>query len=488
VYESSTLEDEEHVTAANLRALKSELVQGAMEDAVNIEPSPYLVGWHFSVDYVETGYFAELDELGLEGLEFYINKITDKIDLHFKKSTMNHPPQKYLSKTHFQYHVGSTNGEQNEVNGKRIGIKHSFKLDGKQVIIRQYASAFSVLYESKTDKRFHGSINDIVAKNHAKVLMHRIGPDPKEGDFSADIENGYFTLEDIPFGEYDPKVVTECQCEFDIKNSVVFDKESLDGVIIIEPGSDKVNIVIELLDSADNPLKDRTVELEQASCLDQGVDGNSLIITESAATDSNGMALFEHMYVGDYKVKVDGTYIKTIHSCSGGLHQIILNPSWRLNIDYTNPLSLPDHLIKGSIEFKNFSLDCAEPIDQGDSINGVTCAWVSTKPFSDVRTKMPVEVIYSGDLLYTPDLEPLFIYSKGIIFNANAKDPIITTAGSLIYEGSSAHTPYDSCFGNFPSGGLEQISESKKIEWTSSGDVHCHFVLEPCRDEACSAY
>jgi hypothetical protein len=449
---------------------------------------PYLVGWHLSISYITPEVPSSLALTSLGAVSSEILDATDKIKKHFSKTDMNSPGKTEIYNDHdYLYTIGlDKDGLPLQIKRKSETIRHEYSNGQRSIYLYQSITVGSILFKSDADRRMLGHVHNSVSENHAKIKVHRIGPDPEEDDFEADIENGAYTLENIPFGAYTPKVTTACECTFENSQIFVFDSESTIGEITFSDNSDKANITIILKDSAGNPQKEKTVKLEQAECLDQGVGGSSLIMTESELTDSNGIALFENMLIGDYKVMVDDKYIKTIHFCSNDSKEVVIDPLWRLSIKFVQP-----EITTGSVIYKNFTIDCDDPINYDANYGGAECTWIDSEHI-DVRTGKDVDVLYSGDLA-EPELIPLIIYSRGIDFSAKSTSEIGAMAfnqvGSLIWEGTYAHGPMEHCFGNFESDTLANIKEGKKSVWSSStkgdGFAYCDFVLEPCKNEAC---
>lgn len=145
--------------------------------------------------------------------------------------------------------------------------------------------------------------------------------------------------------------------------------------------------------------------------------------------------------------------------------------------------------------FKKFTLDCENLVDYGAGF--LFCGGVDND-FYDSRGEGRAEVGYNI-ISYDAELTPLTVYDAGIDFNVLL--PLGTTwqGGSGVFPGEFAQvaTPtVDQCNGNFPPGALELIQSGQVVQWTSSGigtngntgGAVCTFVLEPCEDEACSAY
>jgi hypothetical protein len=167
---------------------------------------------------------------------------------------------------------------------------------------------------------------------------------------------------------------------------------------------------------------------------------------------------------------------------------------WRLHVNFVIP-----SLMSGTVTYKNFTLDCDDPIEN-DPFFGDVCAYLSTSDYTDVRmwdSGKPslAEASYGGSLAVDSDLEPLMIYSKGVVFNAlntSQSGEVLPQVGSQVWEYHYNHGPIDSCFGNFAADTLSNIKAGKKSEWSSmskgDGYAYCDFVLEPCKDENCNAY
>jgi hypothetical protein len=218
--------------------------------------------------------------------------------------------------------------------------------------------------------------------------------------------------------------------------------------------------------------------LANASCPELACVKYYLSMAQSGELENMGIG---HDYTQELKDKVDEIEKKVEEErCSP--------QNWYLKIDFTQP-----DITYGSVTYKNFTLDCAQPISS-DPFYGDVCTYLSSSSYTDVRTSKQIEVSYSGDLS-DPELEPLFIYEGGISFNAQSTSEIGAMAfaqiGSFVFEGEFAHAPLEHCFGNFQTDTLSNIKAGKPSQWTSEHPqnfAYCTFTLKPCKDEACDTY
>jgi len=448
------------------RASKVSMVTEAIDEALNITPSPYLVGWHFSVDYLETGYFAELDELGLFGMEFYLNKGKDQIDYYFRKADMDNPAKTYLSKTHYLYHIGSTNGEQNEVSGSRKSFKHSFKLNGEQVLIRQYAGAFSVLYESTADKTLSGKVTR-EPKLNGKITLKRVGPH-NEGDFEGSIKENDIEIKNLPFGEFSSEIEDACTCTYTGKN-FVFDagKESLS----LEIDNTKADVELTIVDTSNNPLKDKEVELKAKECI-----SNAKSIAKKQS-NSSGIVVFSDIDIGDYEVFVDGKKAKDIHFCDNYNDEIILNPLWKFYTTFNS-----SEIGGGSMTIKKFPIELnPSDIAYEESYYPGFIVFVG----NDFESYPEGTTISYNGLVYDSGLSPLLVSADGIDWAA------ITFFQGVPYQigsisGVSGAVSGLDCPGALPSDFESKVQAGESISWNSAGFLNtCTFLFEPCQNEAC---
>ena len=470
------------------------MIINTVRDVINIDPDPYLLGWHLSVKYVEVGGIDDFDanEYGIESWRwFFDGEVKPKINSHFTTTNMNHPPKEFLSNMQFIYQIGSTNGKKNEVKAQNSTYKHHYTLDGEKVTIKRMVQATTVLFESKADKLFKGNINSNYTVK-GKVTLERVGPTPKKEKFEGEVKDNEFEVKDVPFGAYDIEIETACHCKFNIAKNYIFDSETSIANLLLADTKTKANLTLTIVNSANNPQKNKTVEIEQKACLDQGTGSNSAIFSESGKTDSSGVVTFDSVFVGDYRVKVDGNYVQDIHFCKESQQNIIINPKWRLKVNMSSQCTT------GSITFKKFTLDCNKPISLGGATTSgdfLLCGAVD-KDFYDFRTTSrsdeKVEVSYSGGLSYDSGLSPLYFYEKGLTINAMNKnycDSGMSMQVGVMYVPGTPYQSADHCNGTLPFNLVNTISQNKRVTWEKEGNgLNCNFVLEPCKDEECNGY
>ncbi|MBN2895120.1 MAG: hypothetical protein JXK05_04405 [Campylobacterales bacterium] len=493
VYSDSTLLYETPATASPLRIASSVMVRDTVRAVTNMDVSPYLTGWHLSVSYVETGTFDGFGETGIDQFSMFLTEAKTKIDSHFIKSTMGSPGNVAQTLTQYLYHIGSTNGKTNEVKAHNLSYADAYTRDGDTVTIKRVVHAASVLYESAADQILTGEVTADVTLN-GEITLDRIGPSPKEDTFKGSVSGNSVEVKNIPLGEYTATMNTSCQCPLTLGN-IIFDSPTAKANFTLSDASVKGTISIDVVDASDVPLENKRVTIEQDACADQGVDGNSLLMSEEVDTNDLGEAVFENMPFGDYKVSVDGTYVKTIHVCASGTEKIVLSPLWRLRINYVFP-----DLGSGTVTYKNFTLDCSNPLTGNDASSDAivignigyreipTCAWVDDDQL-DIRTMKKASLSYSGIIQADPYLgSDMTIATEGIVFEAYIPS-IEWQIESIIWEGSYGHGPVNGCFGNFASDTLANIKAGKKSEWSSmskgDGASYCDFTLEPCQNEKC---
>ncbi len=460
-----------HQETTELRVSRGSMINSAIDEALNVTPAPYLIGWHFSVDYVETGYFAELNEDGLEGMEFYLNKTKDKIAHYFRKADMDKPEKTHLSKTHYFYSIGSNNAKQNEVTGKRVSLKESYTKDGKTIYIRQYAAAFSILYESLADKTLTGKITKEPAFN-GKIRLKRVGPD-KEGDFEGTIKENTVEVKKLPFGEFTPELEDACSCAFS-GDKFVFDEGATFSLSL---DSNKVNVALTILDTAQNPLKNKNVSLKAKACLNQASMGANEFYEEpeEQTSDSGGKVNFSDVNIGDYEVYVDGKKVKDIHFCASYNDTININSLWKFHVAYSSFLGA------GSMSVRNFKLDVN---NEKKEYGAIYLAQVFN------RDDEGVSISFGGKFSYDDGLMPLTIsiINNTTVASYNALMPI----DGMEWQMSSTYSAWligangTQCSGDLPSGSLVLLKERESVDWKFSRDgITCNFSLAPCDDVAC---
>jgi len=465
--------------SATKRTTKNDLLNGALEDALNITPDPYLIGWNLTVNYIETGYFAELDEYGLEGSDFYLSKATDKIEPYFRKTTMGNPGKViFHDKKQFIYEIGSRNAKTNEVKGKRVGIKHAFTLEGETVFVQQIASAFSILFESAADKTLSGKIES--EKEYKGTLnFHRIGPEPKEEDFETTLENSKFTLKNIPFGAYAVDVKDACQCSDVLEENFIFDTEK-EATFTPNESESKVNVVLKILDKSDTPQKNKKVELRAKECLNQAASGSNEFYEEpeEQTTDSSGKVSFSDVLIGDYDVYVDDKRIKVIHFCENTNQDIIINPLWRFDVTYTGVYG------SGSMSVLKFPLE-VENFNKTGLNDDIVFVGNDYKGYEE-----NVEIFYSG-VYYDSGLSPLNVYNSIGVYSVDWS-ALVNVGGLVMQVGSMYHGYHGAsssthCDGELPTFFQEKAEAGEQIKWSSGGQgAICTFIFEPCTNESCS--
>ena len=461
------------------RTNKNDLLNGALNDALAITPEPYLVGWNLTVTYIETGYFAELDEYGLEGSDFYLSKATDKIEPYFRKTNMGNTGKVlFHDKKQFIYQIGSRNAKKNEVKGKRIGMKHAFTLEGKTVFVQQTASAFSVLFESKADKTLSGIIES--EKEYKGTLnFHRIGPEPKVEEYETTIENSEFTIKNLPFGAYSVEMKDACQCSDVLEANYIFDTEE-EATFTPNESVSKVDVTLKILDKSQTPQKNKKVELRAKACLNQATSGNNEFYEEpeEQTSDNNGKVNFNDVFIGDYDVYVDNKRIQSIHFCKKNNQNIIIDPLWRFDVTYKGVYG------SGSMSVLKFPLE-VENFDKTGIENNIVFVGNDYKSY-----KENVEIFYSG-LYYDSGLSPLLVYNSIGVYSVDWS--ALVNVGTLVMQVGSMYHGYHGvsssthCDGELPSFFQDKAEAGEIIKWTSGGKgAICTFVFEPCTNEECS--
>ena len=472
-YSDSTLIDESNPSnAPSLRVASSVMVRNAVRSVTGIEPDPYLTGWHFSVHYVETGGFDGFGEEGINQFSMFLTQGKDKIDSHFRKSNMGNPGKVFEDKTQYIYHIGSHNGKTNEVKADDLTYADAYTLDGEHVTIKRVVHAASVLYESGADKTLKGKINTS-ATLKGEITLERIGPSPKEESFKGEVNSNEVEVKNIPLGEYKSQMTTACQCPLEL-GDILFDSPDTQVNYTIDDSKLKVRLTINVVDSSDVPQENRTVEIEQEACLDQGSGGNSAIFSKSISTNDLGEATFENVDIGDYKVKVDGKYIKTVHFCETSEERVVLDPKWYLKIS----INALDPFGSGSMTLKNFSYKCD---GAGNDIYGKTC----TAVYND---SPDVRISYSGTIVKDSGLQPLFIYEKGMdanfkfsSFDMQSGVMINTFTGASGFNGSACYAPWKDEYSN-------NLANGKAFNiFITGADTAgtCNLDFKPCTKELC---
>lgn len=472
-YSDSTLIDESNPSnAPSLRVASSVMIRNAVRSVTWIEPEPYLTGWHFSVHYVETGGFDGFGQEGINQFSMFLTQGKDKIDSHFRKSNMGNAGKVFEDKSQYIYHIGSHNGKTNEVKADDLTYADAYTLDGEHVTIKRVVHAASVLYESEADKTLKGKINTS-ATLKGEITLDRIGPSPKEESFKGEVNSNEVEVKNIPLGEYKSKMTTACQCPLELGN-ILFDSPAAQANYSIDDSKVKVKLTINVVDSSDIPQENRTVEIEQEDCLNQGSGTSSLIFSENMETNDLGEATFEDVDIGDYKVKVDGKYIKTVHFCESSEERVVLDPKWYLKIS----INALDPFGSGSMTLKNFSYKCD---GTSNGIYGKICTSVYNDS-SDVQTS------YSGTVVKDSALQPFFIYEKGLeaSFKFSTTDTqshvmINTFTGASGFNGSACYAPWKEVYSN-------NLANGKAFTIVITGaDTAgtCNLDFKPCTKELC---
>lgn len=464
-----------------IAVMKNNILQGVVDKAVNAEPDPYLVGWNFTVKYLYRGDYADQDN-GTGDFDDMFNDAIGKISSHFAKEDMGNPGKVRLhTAKQFIYTAGRGIGLSNKVSAADTLFQDSLCSEKGVRIKRKYvAQAYSVLFLSEPIHLLTGDISGSEPFK-GKLILHRNGPSPEEKDYDITVTGTSFTKEGLPYGGYGLNAQTECGCLLELSDKFIFDEKTT-SVSLSDPtqAMKKVYLTLAILDKNNNKMQGATVKIVSDDCAQNA-------ITEEKASDSSGNVRFEDLDMASYKVFVDGKEQASIQVCNNTNEVVKLKDTlWRLHIDY----SAPAFPVSGSATFKKFTIDCDNLVDYGADF--LFCGGVEND-YYDSRGEGRAEVSYNN-ISYDSGLTPLTIYDAGIDFNVLL--PLGTTwqGGSGVFPGEYAQhaaATVDHCNGNFPSGALELIQSGQVVQWTSSGNgggAECTFILEPCKDEECSAY
>ena len=445
-----------------------------VRSVTQITPSPYLTGWHFNINYVETGGFDGFGETGIDQFIWAITQGKDKIDSHFIKSNMGHPGKVAQTLTEYVYHIGSTSGKSNEVKADNLSYADAYTLDGEKVTIKRVVHAASVLYESAANTTLKGKIDTSVTIQ-GDITAKRKGPSPKEDSFQGTLKDNEIELKNIPFGDYTFAMTTKCQCPIDL-GDFVYESASAQADFSVADEKIKATITIDVVDAQMVPLQNKSIEIEQEACLDQGSGGNSAIFSESGSSDDLGEVTFEHMPVGDYKVSVDGKYVRTIHFCQTGSETVIVDSKWYLKstINAVSPFG------SGSMVIKNFKYDCkGAAYDQ----YGKTCAAV----YDD---STDVSLSYSGSIAKDTSLSPMILFEHGLQLTfmyraANADQGRIDINKLGMVDGFNGSL----CMGTWKDIYSDDLKKGKAFDITITGGVGtCEVEFKPCTEELCKQF
>jgi len=471
----------------------NEMIINSSREVVNIEPDPYLIGWHFSLKYITIGGLDAFDseQYGIESWRwFFEGEIEPKIKSHFRKTKMNHPITKMFTPMQYIYWVGSQKGKTNEVKAKDFTFKYNYKLDGTRVTLKRIVEATTILFESKADKTFKAVINvpDII---DGKATLKRVGPTPKEESFEGEVKENKIEVNQVPFGAYDIEVETKCGCKIELEKAKVFEEDETTFNLFLAEEKLKAQLLTLIVeDNHGKPLTNKDVKLEAKECLDQGEGENNAYISQSGTTDHVGQVDFEDILIGEYRVIVDGKYIQDIQFCGDDTQIIKLDPLWQLKVN------MHDECFAGAVTIKKFSLDCQNGI-RHDQL-GTLCADITDGV--DRRTNnTDVSISYTGDLIASQNLgNGLEFYDSGITITGELNDYCDggSEAGSYMSSGwvvmafpGSTQQGMATCNGALPTQALQSINNNKKYSWSNSNHgLTCSFTLEPCKDDECKAY
>lgn len=448
----------------------SRMVLRAVRAVTQITPDPYLTGWHFDIKFVETGGFDGFGETGIDQFSWAIKQGKDKIDSHFRKTNMGSAGKKSQSLTEYVYHIGSTSGKSNEVKADDISYVDAYTLDGEKVTIKRVVHASSVLYESSADKTLKGRVNAPVTLK-GSITAKRKGPSPKEDDFTGTVKDNKVEIKKIPFGDYSFSMKTECQCKIDLGN-FIYDSKSAQTNFNLDANKVKATVTIDVVDSQMVPLENKTVKIEQMACLDQGSGSSSAIFSENAPTDDLGEVKFENMPIGDYKLSVDGKYIRTIHFCQNSSERVILNPKWYLKYS-ANAIGVPFET--GYMIVKGFEYKCDK--ETGSPLLGKNCTMV----YNDSDD---VTIEYGGSFSKS-NLAPLEIDEHSL--QANYHIPNIGS-GKVLFMSSQANGTFNgyTCAGKWNSSYSNKLKNGVAFNITESSDAGtCKLEFKPCTDNLC---
>jgi hypothetical protein len=466
--DSELLYESNPASAPALRIAASVMVRDCVRAVTNMEVSPYLTGWHLSVSYVETGTFDGFGETGIDQFSMFLTEAKNKIDSHFIKSNMGVPGSVAQTLTEYVYHIGSTGGERNEVNADNLTYASSYTREGDTVTIKRIVHAASVLYESAANNTLGGKVNADVTLD-GDITLDRIGPSPQEDTFKGSVTQNDVEVKNIPLGEYTATMNTACLCPLTLSN-IIYDSPSAQANFSVSESAVKGTITIDVVDAENVPLSGKNVSIEADSCLDQGTGGSSLFFGETIATDDLGEAVFENMAFGDYKISVDGEYVRTIHVCENSRETIVLNSTWYLKYTTSSPYG------SGSMIVKNFTYEC-----EGYSIDtyGKTCSEVY---IDDADTS----ITYSGAIAYDPYLTPLYIFENGLQLNYFYTLADIQGGTDLNILLGADYATGDGCVGVWRESYTQNLESGTAFNIAISGNgASCSLEFKPCTQELC---
>ncbi|MCP4116948.1 MAG: hypothetical protein GY737_16400 [Desulfobacteraceae bacterium] len=447
------------------RVSKSSLLKATLDKVVDeeyVNSNPYLTGWSLSVKYVELGSFAELDDSGLEGAEFFLDQYKDKIVTHFNRTDMGSPLKRYLDKIKYVLQIGLRT-DYTAVITDNVQIQNSYTLDGERIYVNQILHAASVIFMSSEDKHLSGRVQRENADIDGKIKLHRIGPDPEEKDYEKNVSDGRFDFDALPFGEYEVDIEDACECSSALGNNLVFTEET-EVEFNLESGT--ADVRLKIIDKNQEPISDKHVEIRPLDCVSEDTPHND-------TSDRDGIVDFENIATGKYDVYVDGKKITTLPFCSDYNGSVVVDEVklWNFHVSYSGCYGA------GEMTVKKFLIDM-------DNSTGGFYAFVG----NDYGTYPEgTSISFSGALTYDDALSPLTIHDsfissgkKVVEFSAiiiiDAGKPLPMQVGSMDWA-MNTHSG-----GLLPDGAEEKFRNGERVRWTSSdpaGAPICTFTFEP---------
>ncbi len=322
-------------------------------DFDKVKSTPYLVGWHLDLRYVNAGTFKALDNYGMDGSRSYMLPYENRIrNPHFAKTKMMYENIS-VTKTAYVFHLGIER-DPVHVRSVRQPIKRKIIVDGQEIIVRQIVHAQSQTFTSNEE---HTLSADIWSSNNnleGNVKLYRIGPYPDEKDYgSAEVKNNSFSVPNLPYGAYKMDFENKCGCSTSIDDSYIF-KDDDTYILEMEEVAKNVRVGLTIVDGSDNPLSTSTVTITSAECVSEAKSA-------SGTTNGEGFVAFTDMPIGKYNVSVDGAGAGSITFCDNYNSTVVvaIDRLWEFSVTYNSPYG------SGTITASDFRIDFDAETDPG---------------------------------------------------------------------------------------------------------------------------
>jgi len=442
----------------------------------NNEPSPYLIGWSISIRFADVVDFSKVDTSGLLSYANDFKELKKMVEEHFKDTDMNRGTYEYLENNNFYYRIGYMRGQKDKyLNGEILVADHFsyykvYSKNGKKIKIKKVLH-----FVSQTDysELKHNMKIDIESdkKIKGKFYITRVGPDPKDKEYSKDILNNKIEFNDIPLGGYLFKYESSCGCEISLSDKVnVFDKSGKTYKITIPDKKANLGVYIRYQDSNNIEIVGKKVDIISDECMSESVQ-------KSLLTDNEGKVMFHDLPIGKYKIYVDGKYKKTILFCKNKTEIIYIDKRWFVKWSI---ISSPDSIFNGSVTLSNLKIDCEDDSLKVDPKYGKKCL----VDYTDAK------VVYSGRFLDSdPSVYDILNIWEGMLALSDVKVDI--SGGNNFYidvfAGATESEYVGQCWFEWNSSYIENLNEGKEFDLNSltSNGYNCNVKFKPCDDKSC---